>query len=691
MVLRNIGRIVEKVAIKQNALHFFLYIGYVEGVVRAHRPFCFKTGVPFSMPMRIIRSLLDFSILAIFFLLAACSLHDDRTAGTDTGNPVMEITGQVLDLAGNPVANAQVALHSKEAVSPAQSLVRVATSVALPQFRTQTTTTDAQGYYRFESARSGRAYVVADLSDSLGRLDSLELSGDSAIVKNLSLQPKGALRVESGAYPVGTSIYIVQLNLTLTLGATALQQSVPPGHYQILILATGSDESTAQETTVQEKGTGLVAKADTTTKANRTRLAAWEFDVPAQPGLDSAAYALHAQAGEGAPAVASTSLLLDGTSGLRAPLASILQRNDFAIEARVYPTQFGALDNIITAEPPGNKGDGWVLRLENGKATVLLRDQETHGTQWQSIASSPLALNTWTVLRVERLGSSTRLWVNDTLAASQEIAGDIGQLEYDLGIGYDAMNQSLHDRYFSGQIDYLRILAIDSLTPPATTDTGITYGTLTDPRDLRTYKTVVIGTQTWMAQNLDFGTLDSATSTLQSGSVKYCHMNLQVNCATEGGLYQWHYAMGLPDSCATTYCSNLINLDKHQGICPDGWHMPDSADWDSLGIALGGLDVAGAAMKLNNTGYETFDDSLYNDGNSSGFSAYPVGIRYFDGEFKYHGEESNCNNTFWEAEEESTTLYVNAYRRSVNSLGPKLQREFNHAKADAFSIRCVKD
>jgi uncharacterized protein (TIGR02145 family) len=112
------------------------------------------------------------------------------------------------------------------------------------------------------------------------------------------------------------------------------------------------------------------------------------------------------------------------------------------------------------------------------------------------------------------------------------------------------------------------------------------YAGFIDPRDLRTYKTVVIGTQTWMAQNLDFGTLDSATSTLQSGSVKYCHMNLQVNCATEGGLYQWHYAMGLPDSCATTYCSNLINLDN-------GWHMPDSADWDSLGTALGGLDEVG--------------------------------------------------------------------------------------------------
>lgn len=213
---------------------------------------------------------------------------------------------------------------------------------------------------------------------------------------------------------------------------------------------------------------------------------------------------------------------------------------------------------------------------------------------------------------------------------------------------------------------------------------------LLDSRDQQYYKTIAIGSQVWMAQNLNWGVLRSDSSTLQNGLVKYCYNNQPASCDVEGGLYQWHAALALPDSCAQAQCSHLIT-ENHQGLCPEGWHIPSPAEWDLLATELGGDSIAGAKMKLNQTGDSLFDAPLYNDGNSSGFGAFPAGIRYFDGHFAYHGGEIRSGATFWELEEESSTFYLNAFRRIMNNEGPALTRAYNHSKKDAFSIRCIQN
>jgi uncharacterized protein (TIGR02145 family)/uncharacterized repeat protein (TIGR02543 family) len=86
--------------------------------------------------------------------------------------------------------------------------------------------------------------------------------------------------------------------------------------------------------------------------------------------------------------------------------------------------------------------------------------------------------------------------------------------------------------------------------------------------DGQTFRTVVIGTQTWMAENLNCDV---------SGSE--CYNNNESNCATYGRLYDWATAMALPSSCNSSTCSSQINA-KHRGICPSGWHIPSNADWD---------------------------------------------------------------------------------------------------------------
>ena len=100
-----------------------------------------------------------------------------------------------------------------------------------------------------------------------------------------------------------------------------------------------------------------------------------------------------------------------------------------------------------------------------------------------------------------------------------------------------------------------------------------------DARDGQKYKTTKIGAQTWMAENLNYGLYindGNSSLTYQTGAQKFCYDNDEKNCATDGGLYQWQTAMGFEKSCVdgNESCSSKINSGNHQGICPNGWHMP---------------------------------------------------------------------------------------------------------------------
>jgi len=91
-----------------------------------------------------------------------------------------------------------------------------------------------------------------------------------------------------------------------------------------------------------------------------------------------------------------------------------------------------------------------------------------------------------------------------------------------------------------------------------------------DTRDGKEYKTTVIGTQIWMAENLNYNTTGSK-----------CYSNDETNCATYGRLYGWTMAMELPTTCNSSICASQIDT-KHQGICPSGWHLPSRTEWSVL-------------------------------------------------------------------------------------------------------------
>jgi uncharacterized protein (TIGR02145 family) len=224
----------------------------------------------------------------------------------------------------------------------------------------------------------------------------------------------------------------------------------------------------------------------------------------------------------------------------------------------------------------------------------------------------------------------------------------------------------------------------------------ITKGTFKDTRDERTYKTVTIGKQTWMAEDLDFGTTvpDVQLNTYQSNDTlveKYSPTVTFKNGLTAGGLYQWAEAMALPNRCNDSLCASSIHAGNHQGICPNGWHIPKSEEFETLGEALGGSeDTAGAKMKLNNTGFPDWDTTF--NSNSSGFSALPVGS--CDGGYSGKGSDA----FYWGATERNASSAV--YRKlSMGSkmfydANPEVKREFSGSvwpKRNGFSVRCLKD
>ncbi|MDR0517213.1 MAG: fibrobacter succinogenes major paralogous domain-containing protein [Fibromonadaceae bacterium] len=200
----------------------------------------------------------------------------------------------------------------------------------------------------------------------------------------------------------------------------------------------------------------------------------------------------------------------------------------------------------------------------------------------------------------------------------------------------------------------------------------------------KTYRTVVIGTQTWMAENLNYDV---------SGSK--CYDNKTENCDKYGRMYDWSMAMALPSSCnsASTSCSGQVNA-KHKGICPSGWHIPSEADWDKLIRYVDGdtgtsnpYDSRTASWYLNAT-------SGWNYGNGEdtyGFSALPGGFvlgGFSGGNFSSVGDQGY----WWSSLEEEGNGYYYARFRYVTSNGYDVYvMQYYLDKSSLFSVRCVKD
>ena len=198
-------------------------------------------------------------------------------------------------------------------------------------------------------------------------------------------------------------------------------------------------------------------------------------------------------------------------------------------------------------------------------------------------------------------------------------------------------------------------------------------GSMTDSRDGHTYKTVTIGTQTWMAENLNYdpGNVSGKGSYAWSG----CYNNESSNCAKYGRLYTWEVAMDKAGCGYGTYCSN--SYEGTQGVCPAGWHLPSDAEWRTLFDNVGGTGTAGLVLK-SSSGW-----SSGNGIDSFGFAVLPAGYRYNLGDFDIEGNYAN----FW-----SSTEYDSgsAHRWYFYYLNDGVYYSWDY-KGYAFSVRCLRD
>ncbi|MCL2281821.1 MAG: fibrobacter succinogenes major paralogous domain-containing protein [Fibromonadales bacterium] len=202
-------------------------------------------------------------------------------------------------------------------------------------------------------------------------------------------------------------------------------------------------------------------------------------------------------------------------------------------------------------------------------------------------------------------------------------------------------------------------------------------GSATVTCDGKTYKTVKIGTQTWMAENLNYDVPDNATDV--------CYDNNSNNCATYGRLYNWSTAMALDPSCNSSVCASQVQ-SKHRGICPSGWHIPSYADWGVLMTAVGGVSIAGTKLKAT-SGWSSCgpsgSGSSYSCEDTYGFSALPGGYGFSDGSFDDVGD----NGYWWSASEYSSDgvfpQHMGHYYEGAHL--------FDGIKTELFAVRCQQD
>lgn len=196
--------------------------------------------------------------------------------------------------------------------------------------------------------------------------------------------------------------------------------------------------------------------------------------------------------------------------------------------------------------------------------------------------------------------------------------------------------------------------------------------TVTD-YDGNVYKTVAIGTQIWMAENLKTThyrkgeiipgiTDDTQWSNLTSDA--FCNYNNNAKNAKKYGLlYNWYAA------------ADSLN------ICPAGWHVPTVNEWKKLEAYLGGVGLAGGKMKEAGTKHWMKPNTKAD--NSSGFTGLPGGFRNTNGTFDAIGN----NGQFW-----SSTMFsvTSAWHRNMYYNVGFVDNVYGY-KTDGFSVRCMKD
>lgn len=176
----------------------------------------------------------------------------------------------------------------------------------------------------------------------------------------------------------------------------------------------------------------------------------------------------------------------------------------------------------------------------------------------------------------------------------------------------------------------------------------ISYGTLTDSRDGQKYRTIVVGSLEWTAQNMNYAPVEGS----------YCYDDNADYCKVAGRMYDWQIAV--------------------DSACPEGWHLPTQAEYKTLVDAMGGSSKVGPKLKTT---------SGWNDGwsgsDSVGFAGIPAGYRY-----NSHSYEEGYRTGFWTSERKDILSY--AYFLPLNN-SSVINFSYDSIDDYAYYVRCVRE
>lgn len=191
---------------------------------------------------------------------------------------------------------------------------------------------------------------------------------------------------------------------------------------------------------------------------------------------------------------------------------------------------------------------------------------------------------------------------------------------------------------------------------------------LTDPRNGEQYPTVQIGTQCWMAKNMNYDNGCASKIWVNNTDVGWCNCynNDSNNCSIYGRLYQWSAAM-----LGST-------IEGAQGICPLGWHVPTINEHSSLLAYL----VSNQGGKIKQAGTTTWLSPNTGATNESGFTALPGGRRSFTGSWS----SINSTSYFWSSSLSGSDPF--SFHFVYNSSGTG---SGSAAKSNGYSVRCIKN
>lgn len=313
--------------------------------------------------------------------------------------------------------------------------------------------------------------------------------------------------------------------------------------------------------------------------------------------------------------------------------------------------------------------------------------QHGTGTAWSGIASPEKSLlNHWIHALVTYDGSTQSLYLNGKNVASGEIGSYSSGTGFDTYIGARPATQGISATQFflNGSIDDIRIYnrAInDSEVKQLYNEGGYPNSLITDI-DGNSYKTVKIGTQVWMAENLKTTKYsDGAAITNITDGAAWVALTTPAYC--------WYNndASAYKDAYGGLYNLYAVMTGK---LCPTGWHVPTNDDWNTLGTYLGGTAVAGGKMK--ETGTTHWLSPNVGATNESGFNGLATGYRGdSDGVFRDVNVVSVPNTNHSDMWSSTLLNATDAYFRNLYNNTSELTVRTDGRPKLGLNVRCLKD